>query len=176
MITFCFATQQPFCYHALHCSWPWDIDQRFIKLMKGSVHFLEELLKAKIALGSQNIVWKELVLSRLKMSKESLHDLKFFLFNEGIIYVVSIVLNSIVQDVQSPSLIQVKHPVLNLCGKNFCLTPFQIYVSKYSNLSKFAFIPVYLAKNDLLPGSVCEIMELSWWVNKWRNPSVVTWK
>ena len=110
--------------------------------MKGSVHFREEL-KAKIALGSQNIVWKELVLSRLKMSKESLHDLKFFLFNEGIIYVVSIVLNSIVQDVQSPFLIKVKHPVLNLCGKNFCLTPFQIYVSKYSNLSNlhlFQFI------------------------------------
>ena len=62
-----------------------------MKLMEGSVHFLEEL-KAKIALGSQNIVWKELVLIRLKMSKESLHDLKFVLFNEGIIYVVSIVL------------------------------------------------------------------------------------
>ena len=68
--------------------------------------------------------------------------------------------NSIVQDVQSPSLFT--HPVLNQCGKNFCLTPFQIYVSKCSNLSKLAFIPDYLAKNDLLPGSVCEIMELSW--------------
>ena len=39
-----------------------------MKHMKGSVHFLEEL-KAKIALGSQKIVWKEL---------ESLHDLNFF--------------------------------------------------------------------------------------------------
>ena len=48
-----------------------------MKHMKGSVHFLEER-KAKIALGSQKIVWKELVLSRLKMSKESLHDLNFF--------------------------------------------------------------------------------------------------